>query len=781
VSGTAAPPAPRAPEPDAPPGRLALFDLPLDPPRRRRVWRIVLGCLLVVALSATATIVVIKGEIGTLATDLSFNKAVNVSPGSLAPAGYGAPQTILLIGNDQRKHTTTTPVLPHSNEMLLVRIDPNKPWISMMSIPRELQVALQTSNGPVTTRLNAALIYGGTPLLLSTIKQLTGLSINHVVEIDFNQFKTAIDNIGCVYSTVDRRYYHVNTPTSEQYQEINLQPGYQKMCGIQALQFVSYRHGDTSLVRDARDQDFLLDVKKEYGPSLSDIGNIHKFERIFGRTVDVDRGLQTETGVQNLLGTLISSESLRVRQVRFQVDLQPIGANSCACDTATPQQIAASVHSFLYGADRVPKQSTAAAARAVHHRRMAANLPLVPVSTAALVQGRASARHLPFSLEYPRVQDAGGSSLPVSLRNYLIRGSDGSRYPAYVAVFSAGGLGQYYDVQGMTWTNAPMFANPEQTVTVSGRTYSLYYSGQHLMIVAWHAHGAVYWVHNTLTDAVGNGELLAIAEQTQPIGTPGRPGSPIARSGLAGRPRLKNVVVPARSGGTVTSTGLATTIGSISGLLTLTALPLLSLALLRRRRGLTELRGQLHATTRLTAQLSAATAATPQAFSRTAVPAPAAYTKYVASGARTRLLPTPELSKTAIAAIAATIIAVIGVLALLAGPFDGSTPSTPKHLATSITQTRPNVPVAVLNATATPGAAGHLAQQLRAREIKIAVVGNVTDPRPPGLWILYAPGARTQATQLAYQLTAQAPRIAPIDPAARAAAGTTPQLVALIS
>jgi hypothetical protein len=49
------------------------------------------------------------------------------------------------------------------------------------------------------------------------------------------------------------------------------------------------------------------------------------------------------------------------------------------------------------------------------------------------------------------------------------------------------------------------------------------------------------------------------------------------------------------------------------------------------------------------------------------------------------------------------------------------------------------------------------------------------------LWILYAPGARTQATQLAHQLTAQAPRIAPIDPAARAAAGTTPQLVALIS
>ena len=152
----------------------------------------------------------------------------------------------------------------------------------------------------MSTRLNAALIYGGMSLLLSTIKQLTGLSINHVVVIDFNQFKTAVDEIGCVYSTVDRRYYHVNTPSSQQYQEINLQPGYQKMCGTQALQFVSYRHGDTSLVRDARDQDFLLDVKKEYGPSLLD--NIHKFERIFGQTVRSTAGCNPRAGSRTCSG-----------------------------------------------------------------------------------------------------------------------------------------------------------------------------------------------------------------------------------------------------------------------------------------------------------------------------------------------------------------------------------------------------------------------------------------------------------------------------------------------
>jgi len=170
-----------------------------------------------------------------------------------------------------------------------------------------------------------------------------------------------------------------------------------------------------------------------------------------------------------------------------------------------------------------------------------------------------------------------------------------------VAVFSAGLLGQYYDVQGMTWTGAPMFSNPDQTVTVGGRTYSLYYSGQHLMVVAWFEHGAAYWVHNTLTDAIGNGELLAIAEQTQPIGTPGTPGSPI---GSNGHVRLRAAVVPTRPGATSTST--IQTIGSLGGLLTLVAVPLLCLALLRRRRELSAIRSQLYTTLTLESQLRAA-------------------------------------------------------------------------------------------------------------------------------------------------------------------------------
>ncbi len=601
-----------APAQGPPPAPSASGALPSDPgfevSRRPRTWRLVVGCLLTIALSAAVTVVLIKGELHTLASDLKANHAVSVESGVLAPAGFGDTQTLLLVGNDQRKHTTTTPVLPHSNEMLLVRIDPGKPYISMMSIPRELMVTIPCPNGPATTRLNYALTCGGFTTLVKTIHHLTGIAVNHVVMIDFNNFQTAVNEIGCVYSTIDRRYYHVNTPYDEQYQEINLQPGYQKLCGSDALQFVSYRHGDTSLVRDARDQDFLLDTKKQYGSTL--LSNIHKFERIFGQTVSVDPTLQSESGVENLLGTLISAGNLRVRQVQFNVNVQPTGANPCNCDTATPQQIAASVRSFLFGGDNLPTRKTAAQAHAVHGHKGGAGLTLTPVTSAQLAQARATAATLPFPLEYPRVQDAGGfaGGTPVALRNYLIHGPNGTAYPAYVAVFSAGLLGQYYDVQGTTWIGAPLFNGTDQTVTVAGRTYALYYSGQHLQVAVWFEHGAAYWVHNTLTDAIGNGELLAIAEQTSAAGTPGHAGSPIVPAGAKGSARLKAAVVPTRITPTTAATTLTTaqTVGSIGGLVTLVAAPLLIFALLRRRRRLSALRAQLNTTLALETNLRAA-------------------------------------------------------------------------------------------------------------------------------------------------------------------------------
>ena len=90
---------------------------------------------------------------------------------------------------------------------MLLRLDPDKDAIAVMSIPRDLKVEIP---GYGTGKFNAAYSYGGPKLTLQVVKELTGLQINHVVNVDFLGFVRAVDAIGCVYVDVDRRYYHSN-------------------------------------------------------------------------------------------------------------------------------------------------------------------------------------------------------------------------------------------------------------------------------------------------------------------------------------------------------------------------------------------------------------------------------------------------------------------------------------------------------------------------------------------------------------------------------------------
>jgi LytR cell envelope-related transcriptional attenuator len=363
--------------------------------------------------------------------------------------------------------------------------------------------------------------------------------------------------------------------------------------------------------------------------------------------------------------------------------------------------------------------------------------------------------------------------VPAAFRSYLIHATDGAPYPAYVAVFSAGQLGQYYDVQGTTWTTAPQFDNPDQTVHVGLRTYDLYYEGQSLKLVAWREGGAVYWIRNSLTDAVGNGELLAIAEQTRPF-------TVLGTGRRSARLKLKAAGVPTRT--TVTpNTSLTQTLGSIGGLLTLAAMPLFGILLLKRRRELAELRAQLLSNIHRAARLSTALPA--EAYPHW----PATSHTFPIAGLGPQPRPRPRLTrrKAVLRATGVTAIAAAGVLGALLISQSGRRANAPVSRdakaarATANRTDIPAVPVAVLNATTVPGAAHNLAQQLRSDGVKVAAIGNLAESRRPGLWILYAPGARTQAIRLARLLARRAPTIAPIDPAAQSAAGNAAEIVAV--
>ncbi len=327
--------------------------------------------------------------------------------------------------------------------------------------------------------------------------------------------------------------------------------------------------------------------------------------------MQTDAGLRSSTEILNLANLFISAEGLRVRQVPFQT--VPCTTTCPAGDlTATPQQIEGTVHDFLFGAPATPTRQVAAISHRIHGHGGLARLPLTPTLASNVAAEKAAAAKLRFTAEFPKVQDLSGSVIPVAarctavvqacIRNYLIRSPNGHAYPIYVEVFSNGDLGQYYDVQGTTWTDAPLFANPAQTIRVGARTYDLYYSGATLKVIAWHDYGAVYWVSNTLTDAVGNGELLAIAEQTAPVAaTRTRPSAVVLRSFSVPAPSAPAVATP-----------LLQSIGRIGGVVTMVLLlPLSLLTVLISAGRIRSLRAQLLATVTRTAMLETRMATPP--------------------------------------------------------------------------------------------------------------------------------------------------------------------------
>ena len=180
-----------------------------EPPKKKRYWwRFTLAAVLIVGVTAGATassvLLFLDGVVDDLQpqrqhrrsrirAERSRRRRTRRRSCCSAPTNAPAPNSRK---NPGRSDTT-----------MLLRLDPDKGLISVLSIPRDLKVEIP---GYGTDKFNAAYSYGGPKLTLKVVKELTGLKINHVVNVDFLGFVRAVDAIGCVYVDVDRRYYHSN-------------------------------------------------------------------------------------------------------------------------------------------------------------------------------------------------------------------------------------------------------------------------------------------------------------------------------------------------------------------------------------------------------------------------------------------------------------------------------------------------------------------------------------------------------------------------------------------
>jgi polyisoprenyl-teichoic acid--peptidoglycan teichoic acid transferase len=492
------------------------------------MWkRFLLGGVTIALLSGAATATVALNKVTTIANEVfpGVNR-IHAPAGVIAEPYGGAAQTFLLIGSDKRpkaKSAFDRANPPHSDTLLLVRLDPNQGQTSVLSIPRDLLSRIVTPSGQVyyPEKINGAYTIGsalkgndgGARLAAETVERLLGIKLNGVVDATFKGFIEVVDSLGCVYVNVDHRYYHSNAE-GEDYSEINLQPGYQKLCYDNALSYVRYRHHDSDFVRVARQQDFIRNLREQIS-SGNLIGEIDRVSKAVGRAITTTFPPSASELIK-LTKLIVFSQEKPLRQVKFRFATDNTRIGGADYVTTTPRMIHETVEDFLHGDQHVavPRHlasTSASAGRGHGHTGFTpAQIGLYPTSSSDRAQVFNAAVGLPFPVVYPGLQT--GPAVPQGIHAYTLKDPQGHTHHAFVEVFQQNGLGGYYDVEGMDWTEPPIVNHVNQEVSLGGRHYMFVDDGSAIHVVAWREGGVLYWVNNTLREDLSNPQMINIAQ-----------------------------------------------------------------------------------------------------------------------------------------------------------------------------------------------------------------------------------------------------------------------------
>jgi len=292
----------RAALPPAPLGPVTVYRQPPPPARSGRAL-----ALTVLGWSALVLAVLVGGTAGgaylylheTVAAVAPRSAEVKKALKSLEIALPGEPATALVLGYDHRADEgKNTP--SRSDTLMLLRADPGEKTISLLSFPRDLNVPIDCpGRTPFTAKINAAYATCGPTGSLRTIRDLTGLPINYIITVNFRGFRQLVDKLGGVWMDIDRRYYNDHGgPTG--YAKINLQPGYQRLNGTKALDFVRFRHTDSDIYRTARQQLFVRSFKDQIEHSVS-LTKLPQVIKVITKNVEVGQGGGKDVSAKTVL------------------------------------------------------------------------------------------------------------------------------------------------------------------------------------------------------------------------------------------------------------------------------------------------------------------------------------------------------------------------------------------------------------------------------------------------------------------------------------------------
>ncbi|HWH95128.1 MAG TPA: LCP family protein, partial [Baekduia sp.] len=168
--------------------------------------------------------------------------------GQVALGGAGFPLTspnnVLVLGSDQRPKGSKEPGAStsgpsRSDSIMLMRVGGGKN--ARLSIPRDTVVDIP---GHGRNKINAAYAIGGPALAVETIENYLGIEVNHLIEVNFENFPDLIDAMGgitykggCVVSRINGGFKNGGYT-------LRLKKGETHIDGKQALALARTRHND---------------------------------------------------------------------------------------------------------------------------------------------------------------------------------------------------------------------------------------------------------------------------------------------------------------------------------------------------------------------------------------------------------------------------------------------------------------------------------------------------------------------------------------------------------
>jgi LCP family protein required for cell wall assembly len=456
---------------------------------------------------------------------------IPTGPETIDPPEPGGPRTLLVLGSDRRAKNSRDGQMgqaeqPHSDTIVLVRLDPKRNRIAVMSLPRDLAVTIPGYAD--NTKINQAYDEGGAALTLKTVKLLfqnaTGkkLSVNGLIDVNFNGFQRAVNYIHGVYVDVDRRY---NNPEGTGFASIDIQPGYQRLVGSDALAYVRYRHTDSDIFRNARQQEFLRQAA--LSPAIDDLKSIGAAKDFLGVMRSYFRFDDKFLSRKNLAGMIKTAITLAFNHA----PVNQISLSKGITESEDPTKdtrlyisndtLLKAYEKFMTGkGSRNPKPVETSSKKKKKKKKKKSSSKVEGSSVSGLENARRLGedlavlatprlKRLPFY--FPEYRMTGSTYANETPRVYSLRDEKGDLQRAYRIVISTGAPGEYYGVQGMTWRNPPGFGHPDRVREVNGRKLELFYDGTRIRMIVWRTPRALYYVTNTLNRRLTNERLVAIA------------------------------------------------------------------------------------------------------------------------------------------------------------------------------------------------------------------------------------------------------------------------------